>query len=155
MKRHRFTRWLPYPPGHLFSIISDVAEYHRFVPLCVGADVWDVKEDGPLKTFRAKLEIAYPRLGLQEYYVSDVTADAERMLVIARSSEGAVRQLENRWLFTPRRDGTDVRFALQFEMASRFLQLAMDAAFDYAANKIFDAFQRRAEELVRQGALKT
>jgi len=149
MKTYRFTRWLPHAPEHLFAIVSDVREYGRFVPLCVGAQVWDVREEGQVRRFRARLEIAYPRLGLREHYVSDVEADAQRLLVIARSCEGAVKELENRWLFRPRRGGTDVIFALHFQMASRFLQLAMDAAFDYAARKIFDAFQKRADELAR------
>ncbi len=150
MKTYRFSRWLPHAPRHLFAIISDVAQYHHFVPLCVGADVWDVVEEGSVKRFRARLEIAYPKLGLREYYVYDVEADAERLMVIARAREGAVKELENRWLFRPRRGGSDVIFALRFQMASRFLQLAMDAAFDYSARKIFDAFQKRADELARE-----
>jgi len=153
MKTHRFTRWLPYAPEHLFSVVSDVHEYGHFVPLCVGAKVWDVREEGAVKRFRARLEIAYPKLGLREYFTSDVTADAERLLVVAISREGAVRELENRWLFRPRRGGTDVIFALKFQMASRFLQLAMDTAFDYAARKIFDAFEKRAAELAAERGL--
>ncbi len=149
MKTHRFTRWLPHSPEHLFSVISDVHEYGKFVPLCQRAEVWDVVEEGPVKRFRARLEIAYPKLGLHEYFTSDVVADREKLLVVAKSREGAVRELENRWLFRPRRGGADVIFSLKFQMASRFLQLAMDAAFDYAARKIFDAFARRAAELER------
>ena len=149
MRTHRFTRWLPHSPEHLFSVISDVHEYGRFVPLCQHAEVWDVVEEGPVKRFRARLEIAYPKLGLREHFTSDVEADREKLMVVARSREGAVRELENRWLFRPRRGGADVIFSLRFQMASRFLQVAMDAAFDYAARKIFDAFARRAAELER------
>jgi len=152
MTRHRFVRWLPHPPEHLFGIVSDVAEYGRFVPLCERAEVWDVREEGPVRRFRAKLEIAYPKLGLREYFVSDVEADAEKLLVIARSREGAVKELENRWLFRPRRGGTDVHFSLEFRMASRLLQAVMDTAFDYAARKILKAFEQRADELARQQA---
>ena len=147
MTRHRFTRWLPHPPEHLFAIVSDVAEYGRFVPLCEDARVWDVREEGPLKTFRAELRIAYPKLGLREYFVSDVTADADLLSVTAISREGAVRELENRWLFRPRRGGTDIIFTLDFQMSSRMLQMVMDTAFDYASRKILDAFERRAREL--------
>ncbi len=150
MRTHRFTRWLPYPPEHLFRVVSDVHDYGRFVPLCVGAEVWDVHEEGAVKRFRAKLEIAYPKLGLREYFTSDVVADAEKLLVVATSREGAVRELENRWLFRSRRGGADVVFALRFSMASRMLEMAMDAAFDYAAKKILDAFERRAAELARE-----
>ena len=147
MSTHRFVRWLPHPPDHLFAIVSDVAEYGRFVPLCEHAEVWDVRREGEVTHFRARLEIAYPKLRLREYFVSDVQADAARLEVIARSREGAVRELENRWLFRPRRGGTDVHFSLRFHMASRLLQVVMDGAFDYAARKILRAFERRAAEL--------
>ncbi len=149
MKTYRFTRWLPHAPEHLFSVVSDVHEYGRFVPLCTGVEVWDVRQDGAVRRFRAKLEIAYPKLGLREYFTSDVEADAERLMVIARSTEGAVKALENRWLFRPRQGGTDVLFSLRFQMASRFLEKAMDMAFDHAARKIFDAFEQRADALAR------
>ena len=152
MKTHRFTRWLPHSPEHLFSVISSVHEYGKFVPLCRHAEVWDVVEEGAVKRFRARLEIAYPKLGLREHFTSNVLADAARLLVVAQSSEGAVRDLENRWLFRPRRGGADVLFSLRFRMASRFLEAVMDAAFDYAAKKILDAFERRAAELARQDA---
>ncbi len=147
MTRQSFIRWLPHSPEHLFSIVSDVAEYGRFVPLCDDARVWDVREEGPVKTFRAELRISYPKLGLREYFISDVTADADALSVIARSREGAVKDLENRWLFRRRGRGTDVHFALQYEMSSRMLQMVMNAAFDYASRKILDAFARRADEL--------
>ncbi|WP_038033759.1 type II toxin-antitoxin system RatA family toxin [Thermopetrobacter sp. TC1] len=149
MATHRFVKWLPHPPEHLFAIVSDVSEYGRFVPLCERAEVWDVRQDGPVKKFRARLEIAYPKLGLREYFVSDVEADAEKLLVIARSREGAVKDLENRWLFKPRRGGTDIHFSLRFTMSSRLLQKVMDAAFDYASRKILKAFEERADELAR------
>ncbi len=152
MKTHRFTRWLPYSPEHLFSVISNVHEYGKFVPLCQHAEVWDVVEEGPVKRFKARLIIAYPKLGLREHFTSDVMADADRLLVVAKSSEGAVRDLENRWLFRPRKGGADVIFSLRFRMASRFLETVMDAAFDYAAKKILDAFERRAAELARDDA---
>ncbi len=151
MSRHTFSRWLPHAPEHLFAIVSDVAQYASFVPLCEAARVWDECAEGPVRKFRAELRIAYPRLGLREYFISDVTADAERLSVLAISREGAVRELENRWLFRPRRGGTDVRFALDFSMSSRMLQMVMNATFDYAMNRILNAFAERARQLEKAG----
>ncbi len=151
MTRQTFTRYLPHSPEHLFAIVSDVEEYGRFVPLCEGAEVWDVRREGAVTTFRARLDIAYPKLGLREFFISDVTADAERLTVIARSREGAVKELENRWLFRPRGEGADVRFILDYQMSSRMLHMVMNAAFDYACRKILNAFARRADELAVKG----
>ena len=152
MSRHTFSRWLPYAPEHIFAIVADVARYGEFVPLCQGARVWDERREGAVRNFRAELRIAYPKLRLEEYFVSDVTADAGRLSVLAVSREGAVRELENRWLFTPRRGGTDIRFALDFHMSSRMLQMVMNATFDYAMNKILTAFEQRARALAEKPA---
>ncbi len=152
MSRHTFSRWLPYAPEHMFAIVADVARYGEFVPLCEAARVWDEAQEGPVRSFRAELRIAYPKLRLREYFVSDVRADAGKLSVLAVSSEGAVKALENRWLFRPRRGGTDIQFALDFHMSSRMLQMVMNATFDYAMNKILNAFEQRARELAEKTA---
>lgn len=152
MKTHSFTRWLPHDADHLFAIVSDVDEYHRFVPLCEEARVWDVTIDGPIKRFRAELTVAYAKMNIRESFISEVVADAEKRLVVARSSEGAVKELENRWLMRPRDGGADVVFSLKFKMRSALLQLAVNAVFDKAAEKVLDAFEKRAAELVPKTA---
>ena len=147
MSKRTFSRWMPHAPEHVFAIVADVGQYGRFVPLCEAAKVWDEKASGPMRTFQAELRIAYPRLGLREHFISDVTADANRLFVRAVSREGAVKWLENRWSFHPSRGGTDILFELDFRMSSRMLHMVMNTAFDYAAGKILTAFEARAREL--------
>jgi coenzyme Q-binding protein COQ10 len=145
------TRRVAFEPELLFSIVSDVASYGQFVPLCNAARVWDDRtgEDGR-RHFRASLDIAYPKLRLKETFVSDVLADPNRLSVRATSNEGPVRHIDNRWLFTPARGGCDIDFHLDYEMSSRLLQMAMGGVFEVAVRKIMTAFEERARELSGQ-----
>ena len=145
MATYQTTRRVAFEPELLFSIVSDVARYGEFLPLCTGANVWDEQEDEQgRRHFRASLDIAYPKLGLKETFVSSVTADPDQLMVRARSNEGPVKHIDNRWLFTPARGGCDIDFHLEYEMSSRLLQMAMGAAFEMAVRKIMTAFEERA-----------
>ncbi|MEM7636531.1 MAG: SRPBCC family protein, partial [Pseudomonadota bacterium] len=65
------TRRIAFAPEHLLAIVADVASYPAFVPLCPGARVWDEKDLGNgRRSFRASLDIEYPKLRLKETFVS-------------------------------------------------------------------------------------
>jgi coenzyme Q-binding protein COQ10 len=145
---YQSTRRVAFEPEQLFSIVSDVARYGEFLPLCTAANVWDERTDVQgRRHFRGSLDIAYPKLGLKETFISNVTADPDRLTVRATSNEGPVKHIDNRWLFTPARGGCDIDFHLEYEMSSRLLQMAMGAAFEVAVRKIMTAFEERARLL--------
>ena len=145
MANFQTTRRVAFEPELLFSIVADVARYGEFLPLCTGSKVWDERTDEQgRRCFRASLDIAYPKLGLKETFVSDVVVDPQRLTVRATSNEGPVKHIDNRWLFTPARGGCDIDFHLEYEMSSRLLQMAMGAAFEVAVRKIMTAFEERA-----------
>ncbi len=146
------TRRVAFEPELLFSIVSDVARYDEFLPLCTASRVWDERADEQgRRCFRASLDIEYPKLRLKETFVSDVIVDEKRLTVRAVSNEGPVKHIDNRWLFTAARGGCDIDFHLEYEMASRMLQMAMGGVFDIALRKIMTAFEERARELADQG----
>ena len=68
----------------------------------------------------------------------------------ATASEGPVKHIDNRWLFTPARGGCDIDFHLDYEMSSRLLHMAMGGVFEVAVRKIMTAFEERARELSGQ-----
>lgn len=143
------TRRVAHPAGVLHGIVSDVASYDEFLPLCESARIWNERELGDGKqAFRAELIIAYPKFGLRENFVSDVTTDATRLTVLATSSEGPIAHLENRWRFVEvSKNSCDVVFALDYKMKSRPLQFIMSQMFDHAVRKMMNAFEERARVL--------
>jgi coenzyme Q-binding protein COQ10 len=150
---YQTTRRVAFEPELLFSIVADVARYEEFLPLCTGSKVWDERTDEQgRRCFRASLDIEYPKLRLKETFVSDVIVDEKRLTVRARSNEGPVKHIDNRWLFTQARGGCDIDFHLEYEMASRMLQMAMGGVFDMAVRKIMTAFEERARTFAAQGS---
>ena len=142
------TRRIGFAPEHLLAIVADVASYPDFLPLCTGAKVWDEKDLGNgRRCFGASLDIEYPKLRLKETFVSDVVVDAKRLTIRATSSEGPVKHIDNRWLFTAARGGCDVDFHLEYQMSSRLLHMAMGSVFDIAVRKVMTAFEERAHML--------
>lgn len=155
MARFHTTRRIAFAPELLLAIVADVASYPEFLPLCTGAKVWNAIDLGDgRRSFRASLDIEYPKLRLKETFVSDVVVDTERLTIRAMSSEGPVRHIDNRWLFTVARGGCDIDFHLDYEMASRLLQLAMGSVFQVAVRKVMSAFEERAHSLAK-GSLPT
>lgn len=146
------TRRVAFEPELLFAIVSDVASYGEFVPLCSAAKVWDERTDEQgRRLFRASLDIAYPKLGFRETFVSNVVSDPNRLTVRATSNEGPVKHIDNRWLFNPARGGCDIDFQLEYQMSSRLLQVAMGGVFDAAVRKIMTGFEERARTLSSAG----
>lgn len=142
------TRRIAFAPEHLLAIVADVASYPAFLPLCTGARVWDERDLGNgRRSFQASLDIEYPKLRLKETFVSDVVVDTKRLTIRATSSEGPVKHIDNRWLFTVARGGCDIDFHLDYQMSSRLLQMAMGSVFDIAVRKIMTAFEERARVL--------
>jgi len=151
MPQFSLTRRLPFRPAELYAIAADVPNYPRFVPLCVGARVWDERTDSDGRShFRAAIDLAYPRLRLSETLTSEVTADPVAVAVQAVSKAAPAKFLDNRWLFHDLGPaGTDVDFYLAYELRSWTLQLMVSGMFDYAARKIITAFESRAHALYR------
>lgn len=146
------TRRIAFAPQHLLEIVADVASYPAFLPLCTGARVWDEKDLGNgRRSFRASLDIEYPKLRLKETFVSDVLVDTKRLTIRATSNEGPVKHIDNRWLFSAARGGCDIDFHLDYQMSSRLLQLAMGSVFDIAVRKVMTAFEERARVLEQSG----
>jgi coenzyme Q-binding protein COQ10 len=142
------TRRIAFAPEYLLAIVADVASYPEFLPLCTGARVWDAKGLGDgRRSFRASLDIEYPKLRLKETFVSDVLVDTRRGTIRATSCEGPVKHIDNRWLFTAARGGCDIDFHLDYQMSSRLLHLAMGSVFEFAVRKVMTAFEERAHVL--------
>lgn len=154
MTEFSFTRNMPYPPEALYAIAADVGAYASFLPLCTASRVQDVRVDEQGRArFTGELTIAYQKMQLAETFRSDVMADPARLMVRARSQEGPVKELDNRWSFKPDgKGGSEVEFSVSFTMSSRLLHGIVVGLFDYAARKVMDAFEARAAKLAADAA---
>jgi coenzyme Q-binding protein COQ10 len=141
---HHETRTVPYPATLMYAVVSDVEKYPEFLPWVVALRVLSRRDDG----LTAEMAVGYG--GLRERYISDVTLDPAQNRIDVVQTKGPFKTLENHWHFTPKGEGCEVEFSIQFEFKSRLLHGVAGHAFEKVMLKLADAFEARAAVLSRQ-----
>ena len=128
----------------MFSLVSDVESYPRFLPWCDRASVSERGAGRTVATLRIRLGILR-----EEFTTENLERAGER--IDMKLVSGPFRSLEGGWRFTPLSErACKVELSLRYEFASGLLQKAVGAAFDEIANSLVDAFARQAD--LRYGA---
>jgi coenzyme Q-binding protein COQ10 len=128
----------------MFDLVADMERYPSFVPLCEGHVIRSRRSRGELEILITEMTVAYALF--RETFRTRVTLDRQSGRILVHAIDGPLRQLETRWTFQPRQDGScDVGFYLSYELASRTLALLMGAVFDAAFARFVEAFERRAD----------
>jgi coenzyme Q-binding protein COQ10 len=128
----------------MFDLVADVERYHEFVPLCLRNAILSHQRRAETEVLMTDMMVA---CGIyRESFTSRVTLDRANGCILIESADGPLRQLQTRWTFQSRSDGScDVGFYLQYELASRTLALLMGPVFDVAFGRFVQAFERRAD----------
>jgi len=129
----------------LIDLVLDIEKYPTFVPFCVEARVFEKKEKGELMLIVADLTIG--KGPFKDTYKSDVSFNKKKDYIYVTNLDGALKYLENKWYFKEKNKITEVSFEVNFELKNDFLNIIMTKSFQFALNKIADAFQKRAEDL--------
>jgi coenzyme Q-binding protein COQ10 len=140
MPTHAERQIVPYRPDQLFDLVADVGKYPQFLPWCVGARVRTRSE----RDLVADLTIGFGPF--RESFTSRVALDRPERVKV-RYENGPFRYLNNQWTFTPREDGTEVGFYVDFEFRSRILQAAIGVVFNEAVRRMVNAFRKRARDV--------
>jgi coenzyme Q-binding protein COQ10 len=141
---HHETRSVPYAAGLMYAVVSDVEKYPEFLPWVVALRVLSRHADG----MTAEMAVGYG--GLRERYTSDVALDPAQHRIDVVQTKGPFKTLENHWRFTPKGEGCEVEFSIQFEFKSRLLHGVAGHAFEKVMLKMADAFEARAAALSRK-----
>jgi coenzyme Q-binding protein COQ10 len=140
---HHETRLVPYAAELMYAVVSDVEKYPEFLPWVVALRVLSRRADG----LTAEMAVGYG--GLRERYTSDVALDPAQHRIDVVQTKGPFKTLENHWRFTPKGEGCEVEFSIQFEFKSRLLHGVAGHAFEKVMLKMADAFEARAAALSR------
>jgi coenzyme Q-binding protein COQ10 len=146
MISHHETRLVPYSAELMYAVVSDVEKYPQFLPWVVALRVLARRENG----LTAEMAVGYG--ALRERYTSDVRFDPEARTIDVVEIKGPFKCLENHWRFTPKEDGCEVEFSIQFEFNNRLLHGVAGKAFEKVLLKMSDAFEARAAALSSTGA---
>jgi len=129
----------------LIDLVLDIEKYPIFIPFCLDAKIHEKKEQGDLLLIVADLTIG--KDPFKDTYKSEVKFNKKEDSIYVTNIDGPLKHLENKWNFKQENKITEVSFDVDFELKNHFLNIIMTKSFQFALDKIADAFQKRAEDL--------
>ena len=129
----------------LIDLVLDIEKYPAFVPFCIGAKIYERKEQDDLLLIIADLTIG--KGPFKDTYKSDVKYNKKEDSIYVTNLDGPLNHLENKWQFKEENNLTEIYFEIDFELKNDFLNIVMTKSFQFGLDKIADAFQKRAENL--------
>ena len=131
----------------LIDLVLDIEKYPEFVPFCVSAKVYEKKEKSNLLLIVADLTIG--KGPFKDTYKSDVKYNIKEDAIFVTNLDGPLKHLENTWHFKEKNNITEVSFEVDFELKNELLNIVMKKSFQFALDRIAEAFQKRAEDLFK------
>jgi len=132
----------------LINLVLDIEKYPEFVPFCIGAKVYEKKAQDNLLLIIADLTIG--KGPFKDTYKSDVKYNKKKDSIFVTNLDGPLKHLENMWHFKENNNVTEISFEVDFELKNEFLNIVMTKSFQFALDKIAEAFQKRAEVLFKK-----
>ena len=131
----------------LIELVLDIEKYPTFVPYCIDAKIYKIKNTKDFINIIADLTIG--KGPFKDTYKSDVKFNKKNNSIYVTNIDGPLKHLDNKWTFEEHKEGTEIYFDVDFEIKNKFLNLLMTTSFQYGLNKIADAFQDRANKLFK------
>ena len=132
----------------LIDLVLDIEKYPTFIPYCLDSKVYEKKEQGSLLLIIADLTIG--KGPFKDTYKSDVKYNKKEDSIFVTNLDGPLKHLENTWHFKEKNNVTEISFEVDFELKNEFLNIVMTKSFQFALDKIAEAFQKRAEKLYKK-----
>ena len=141
MKKIEKSALVTYSPEQMFLLVDDIDAYAEFLPWCSNSKVLE-RTDAYVK---GNLEISYSQLN-KSFVTQNINtphSQIEMQLV-----EGPFKHLTGLWLFTPLgSDGCEIELKMEFEFASKLVDMTVGPVFGKLANSLVDAFTDRATKV--------
>ena len=131
----------------LVDLVLDIESYPKFIPYCLGAKIYEKKEENNLILIIADLTIG--KGPFKATYKSDVRFNKDTDTILVTNIDGPLKHLDNKWVFLEKDSSTEISFDIDFEIENKFLNIVMDKSFQYGLDKIADSFQKRANDLFK------
>ena len=133
-----------YSAAEMFSLVTDVASYPKFLPWCDSACV--LEEDTHGVTAQVGLSMA----GLKQSFTTRNTHIKDRKVNL-KLVNGPFSKLDGHWDFTPVGKAGDrackVDFSLRYAFDNAVLAALIGPVFDKIAGSLVDAFVKRAGQV--------
>jgi len=136
-----------HPADELLAMVADVESYPKFINLISALRITKKISD---TEFEAEAVVAYKML--RETFKSKIKIDrkARTIRVFKAEKGGAVKTLENLWVFHPLDDGSAlIEFSVDVSLKAFPLNILITQKMDKATEVILGAFERRAKQVCK------
>ncbi len=147
MKHVKKSVLLWYSPREMYTLVTAVPDYPKFLPWCERAEVLEQHDSG----MTARMHLAYA--GVRHAFTTRNT-HVEDASVEVDLIDGPFSLLEGFWRFNPlAMPGDDaaqacrLEFEVRYAFSSKPLEAVLSPVFDRVANTFVDSFVRRAEQV--------
>jgi len=128
-----------YSSKEMFDLVNDVDAYPEFLPHCSDAKIVSKQPSG----MTASLEIS--KAGLKKWFTTENTFIDDHTVSL-QLVDGPFKSLKGKWHFLPLDDkACKVQLHLEFEFASKPIELAFGKVFNEVAKNMVNAFTQRAK----------
>ncbi len=152
MAETRLRKRIMHRPADLLEMVADVEEYPKFIKPISALRVRDRKQVSTgVEIFDAQATISYKFIS--EKFQSNVTVDRNKQSISVKKSGhgGAVRDLDNRWVFHELSDGsTVVDFYVKVKLKAFPLEMLMRDKFDKTGDHIMGLFVLHADKILEK-----
>ena len=127
-----------YSSQEMFDLVYDVNAYPAFLPNCSDAKIISENENA----MTASLEIS--KAGLKKWFttINRLAGNKVEMQLV----DGPFKSLQGYWEFTPLDvQACKVSLKLEFEFASKLIEMAFGKVFNEVAKNMVGAFTQRAK----------
>jgi len=133
-----------YSPQEMYVLVTDVAQYPKFLPWCDRARVVTAEENG----MTAEIGIAFS--GIHQTFTTRNTHIPGQQVII-KLVNGPFSQLDGEWNFLSIGDGSQrackVELTLNYGFNNAMLGKLVGPVFDKIAGSLVDAFVKRATQV--------
>jgi ribosome-associated toxin RatA of RatAB toxin-antitoxin module len=127
-----------YSTQEMFDLVNDVDAYPAFLPHCSNAKIIQANADN----MTASLEIS--KAGLKKWFTTKNSFDGNT--VHMQLVDGPFKSLHGYWQFTELDEqACKVSLKLEFEFASKLIEMAFGKVFNEVAKSMVAAFTQRAK----------
>lgn len=150
MKHVKKSVLLWYSAEEMYALVTDVADYPKFLPWCDRVELLETRADG----VTARLHLNYH--GVRHAFTTRNTQTPHESVRV-ELVDGPFSVLEGSWRFTPigtpAQSGGEASRASRVELDLRYafsgvaLEAVVSPVFDRVANTLVDAFVKRAEQV--------
>lgn len=148
MKPITLNKRLPYGPGDIYDLITDINKYPNIYPAVKAVKILSEQTGHKDVEFILNLPTAFkvgdPRQTVRVSGIRPQSLDVKNL-------KGPVKTLDMSWELTPTRDGgTDLRFTLTFESGrGRLVDMVIGGAVNSIANDTMRRFEAHAAQVLK------